>query len=446
MDPDAWYAAGLGALNALTMNVATDTIHLANNEMEHRAEKRAQQEAQQESYVDMPDEAVREAVDGIIPENNISKEDTNETQQEVPEDLLKTQQEDTHDTINAAVDALKEQANENTSTSTPEDAKAAVETAKGQMEEEKLPEAEDIKPVEEQPTEEILPEEPVQNVEPVDEIEETEQNVPVEPIEEPKTANEKLLEIANDLNNNTQENVPEEAAAPSVDAGKLSDILSVSNHANINGFDYNVTETSVGFHGTIRDTSKDIGNVMNGHAVYYTYEGPTRQDVIDQLVRVAERNGFIENPNYKDNRNTVNETAMPESKASFAAPDITGEVAKRAEMRFPNNEDAQKVYNGFFPVFNSDGSNELEMYDHFMSMAYQAGLEGDPISSLSDDKVFVNFSSMYPSMIDAICRTGYNQYDRNNRADVKTDVDNVNENVDNVNGNIANVNKIVDYT
>lgn len=408
-DPEAWYSAALGAANALLFNVGGDALHLANNEVQHRKQRRQEQKDQEvrENYVDLGKNEVNEVVNDAVDEaiakaggedttENIQSEysqavepvaettvDTNQIQIETPEvqneevsgsvpEVKKSVSEEVSSDVNAAVDALKAQIEEDHSESTPEEAKASVKTA-----------VEELKA-------------------------ENESEVPADNTSE--VINAAVDNLIGDTGNASNTS--------------LSDILEVSNKANLNGFEYNITETSNGFHGTIRNTSNDVGNISDARSTRYTYDGPTREDVIRQLVGVAENNGFVE-------PTTPAETTTPVAPAEPVAPQAPrvsaeqaaiDEINRRADARFPSDPDASNVYKGFYQAYQAnDGGNDVDIYDHFMAMAYQAGLDGNPLSSLSDNAAFNTFVGMYPSMIDAIWRTGYNRYEANQRAEQKSE-------------------------
>jgi hypothetical protein len=350
----------------------------------------------------------------------------------------------THDAVNEAVDALKERSEQNTADSTPDAAKEATQAAVEAIN------TEDAAPVaQETENSQDLIQEPTA---------EESQNL----IEEPKSEDEpksqgdiidrafnqggiinqdainhaspedlqKIVDIfegkhvgsdesapAQEISESQQEPEPEtnEPVGNSdrkLTTNQLHDKLKSNGKFTADQIEYEITADEDGYVGRLRDTKNDKfgGVIVDGRALrYVTKPYESRDAVIDDLTKFAENNGL-----------TRNEKAAAEADSFVSGgilqPDVADALTDRAYKRFGTKEAERRTYIDFFSLgseqWPSVDTSTVYKWDNFMSQVYQAGLNGEPYSRLSNDSNFAEFYKMPvgPDAADAMWKLGYNQY------------------------------------
>ncbi len=445
-DPEFWYSAALGAANSMLMNVGGDVLHLAGNEIEHRTDDWQQRRAAERNYQnqfksdqfvndntlfsDMHDytefsEAPAQNMDTQAPaseapvfsdadvsddistDNNItvttegSGSDTKDATNAAVDKLKKTRKkrtktaddtknvaDATHDAVNEAVDALKERSEQNTADSTPDAAKEATQAAVEAIN------TEDAEPV----------------------AQETEENQDL--IQEPDTEEtQDLIEEPAGDSESQQEPEPEtnEPVGNSdrkLTTNQLHDRLKSNGKFTADQIEYEITADEDGYVGRLRNTKNDKfgGVIVDGRALrYVTKPYESRDAVINDLAAFAENNGL-----------TRNEKAAAEADSFVSGgilqPDVADALTDRAYKRFGTKEAERRTYIDFFSLgseqWPSVDTSTVYKWDNFMSQVYQAGLNGEPYSRLSNDSNFAEFYKMPvgPDAADAMWKLGYNQY------------------------------------
>ncbi len=350
----------------------------------------------------------------------------------------------THDAVNEAVDALKERSEQNTADSTPDAAKEATQAAVEAIN------TEDAAPVA-QETEENQ-----------DLIQETTAGESQDLIEEPKSEDEpkssadiidqafnqggiinqdainhaspedlqKIVDIfegkhvdsdesaqAQEISEPQQEPEPEtnEPVGNSerkLTTNQLHDKLKSNGKFTADQIEYEITADEDGYVGRLRDTKNDKfgGVIVDGRALrYVTKPYESRDAVIDDLTAFAENNGL-----------TRNEKAAAEADSFVSGgilqPDVADALTDRAYKRFGTKEAERRTYIDFFSLgaeqWPSVDTSTVYKWDNFMAQVYQAGLNGEPYSRLSNDSNFAEFYKMPigPDATDAMWKLGYNQY------------------------------------
>lgn len=350
----------------------------------------------------------------------------------------------THDAVNEAVDALKERSEQNTADSTPDAAKEATQAAVEAIN------TEDAAPVA-QETEDSQ-----------DLIQEPETEESQDLIEEPKSEDEskssadiidqafnqggiinqnainnaspedlqKIVDIFEGKNENSDESVPvqesgESQQTPEPDAvetsvnsdrklttNQLRDKLKSNGKFTADQIEYGITASEDGYVGGLRDTKNDKfgGVIVDGRALrYVTKPYESRDAVINDLTEFAENNGL-----------TRNEKAAAEADSLVSGgilqPDVADALTDRAYKRFGTKEAERRTYIDFFSLgseqWPSVDTSTVYKWDNFMSQVYQAGLNGEPYSRLSNDSNFAEFykTPIGPDATDAMWKLGYNQY------------------------------------
>lgn len=350
----------------------------------------------------------------------------------------------THDAVNESVDALKERSEQNTADSTPDAAKEATQAAVEAIN------TEDAAPVA-QETEENQ-----------DLIQETTAGESQDLIEEPKSEDEpkssadiidqafnqggiinqdainhaspedlqKIVDIfegkhvdsdesaqAQEISEPQQEPEPEtnEPVGNSerkLTTNQLHDKLKSNGKFTADQIEYEITADEDGYVGRLRDTKNDKfgGVIVDGRALrYVTKPYESRDAVIDDLTAFAENNGL-----------TRNEKAAAEADSFVSGgilqPDVADALTDRAYKRFGTKEAERRTYIDFFSLgaeqWPSVDTSTVYKWDNFMAQVYQAGLNGEPYSRLSNDSNFAEFYKMPigPDATDAMWKLGYNQY------------------------------------
>lgn len=350
----------------------------------------------------------------------------------------------THDAVNEAVDALKERSEQNMADSTPDAAKEATQAAVEAIS------AEDAAPV--------APE----TEESQDLIQEPEAEESQELIEEPKSEDEpkssadiidqafnqggiinqdainhaspedlqKIVDIFEGKNEDSDESAPvqersEQLQEPEPETNEpvgnsdrklttnqLHDKLKSNGKFTADQIEYEITADEDGYVGRLRDTKNDKfgGVIVDGRALrYVTKPYESRDAVIDDLTAFAENNGL-----------TRNEKAAAEADSFVSGgilqPDVADALTDRAYKRFGTKEAERRTYIDFFSLgseqWPSVDTSTVYKWDNFMSQVYQAGLNGEPYSRLSNDSNFAEFYKMPvgPDAADAMWKLGYNQY------------------------------------
>lgn len=193
-----------------------------------------------------------------------------------------------------------------------------------------------------------------------------------------------------------------ESSTENIEPKKKSERESIGNRLNAtgdtieNGIRYWVTGEDGAFRGHITKTD---GNVDNGRTLYESDTFTTREEAVNDVLDVAENNGFIERS--RTNSDGVVDTANNER-----------EIIRRAGARFGLrfHKEARDAY------INSYNGQDIVDYDEYMSDAYTAGKNGDPIASLSDNEKFNEFFRSNAAAIEAIWQAGYNEFEQANKA------------------------------
>lgn len=349
-----------------------------------------------------------------------------------------------HDAVNEAVDALKERSEQNMADSTPDAAKEATQAVVEAIS------AEDAAPV--------APE----TEESQDLIQEPEAEESQELIEEPKSEEETqspgdIIDRAfnqggiinqNAINNASPEDLqkivdifegkhvdsdesaqaqeisePQQEPEPETNepvgnsdrkltTNQLHDKLKSNGKFTADQIEYEITADEDGYVGRLRDTKNDKfgGVIVDGRALrYVTKPYESRDAVIDDLTAFAENNGL-----------TRNEKAAAEADSFVSGgilqPDVADALTDRAYKRFGTKEAERRTYIDFFSLgseqWPSVDTSTVYKWDNFMAQVYQAGLNGEPYSRLSNDSNFAEFYKMPigPDAADAMWKLGYNQY------------------------------------
>lgn len=336
------------------------------------------------------------------PDNSLADVLAPETSENV---VQETTQQQVSDIVNAAVDTLlSERGIENTSESTPDEAKNLTEIAVNELNSQAA-------------AEEAVPEVAEDDVQ---------KNAHEEP--EPVVSRE----------NETVEQHSTPAAAENdtvegpVSSDTLRDNLSRYTKFTSDGFEYEIKKNINGdYKGYIRDISGNLmgGAISDARALRYeTGKKRSYEEAVDEIVRVAQNNGFTSdkvNSNDKLQQiaeETVDKTPEPaaETTESNTKVDFDAELDRRAKVRFPQDPDAQNLYNAGFNEFadkigvHNEPMSIITSYDDNMAKAYQAGLSGSPISSLNNDKMFRNFDELFPNLTNTMYELGYNKSTKGN--------------------------------
>lgn len=366
----------------------------------------------------------------------------------------------THDAVNEAVDALKERSEQNTADSTPDAAKeatrAAVEAISTEDAAPVAPEEEESQDLIQEPTAEEnqdLIEEPkteesqdliqeptseeesqsprdvidrafnqggiinqdalknasLEDLQQISDIfegkhEDSDESAPVQEHSEPQQAPEQAPEQGT--------NEPVGNSDRKLTTNQLRDKLKSNGKFTADQIEYGITASEDGYVGGLRDTKNDKfgGMIVDGRALrYVTKPYESRDAVIDDLTEFAENNGL-----------TRNEKAAAEADSfvsdGILQPDVADALTDRAYKRFGTKEAERQTYIDFFTLGSEQwpavDASTVYKWDDFMSKVYQAGLNGEPYSRLSQDSNFAEFYKMPigPDAADAMWKLGYNQY------------------------------------
>lgn len=350
----------------------------------------------------------------------------------------------THDAVNEAVDALKERSEQNTADSTPDAAKEATQAAVEAINtEDAAPVAQETEEnqdlIQEPETEESqdLIEEPKNEDEPKSSADIIDQAFNQGGIINQDAINhaspedlQKIVDIfegkhvdsdesaqAQEISEPQQEpesetNEPVGNSDRKLTTNQLHDKLKSNGKFTADQIEYEITADEDGYVGRLRDTKNDKfgGVIVDGRALrYVTKPYESRDAVIDDLTAFAENNGL-----------TRNEKAAAEADSFVSGgilqPDVADALTDRAYKRFGTKEAERRTYIDFFSLgseqWPSVDTSTVYKWDDFMSQVYQAGLNGEPYSRLSNDSNFAEFYKMPvgPDAADAMWKLGYNQY------------------------------------
>lgn len=354
----------------------------------------------------------------------------------------------THDAVNEAVDALKERSEQNTADSTPDAAKeatqAAVEAISAEDAAPVAPETEESQDLIQEPTAEEnqdLIQEPTSEEEtqsPRDVIDQAFNQGGIINQNALKNASPEDLQQISDIfegkhvdsdesapvqEHSEAQQAPEQASGAETNepvgnsdrkltTNQLHDKLKSNGKFTADQIEYEITADEDGYVGRLRDTKNDKfgGVIVDGRALrYVTKPYESRDAVIDDLTAFAENNGL-----------TRNEKAAAEADSFVSGgilqPDVADALTDRAYKRFGTKEAERRTYIDFFSLgseqWPSVDTSTVYKWDNFMSQVYQAGLNGEPYSRLSNDSNFAEFYKMPvgPDAADAMWKLGYNQY------------------------------------
>jgi hypothetical protein len=145
---------------------------------------------------------------------------------------------------------------------------------------------------------------------------------------------------------------------------------------------------------------------------------------IDKLQQIAE--GLPKN-NVSESKNNVSEPKGQTAKDNdltdqndYRTNNLEKELDRRVTARFANDEDAKSIYDAYFEDFRSrisgdtDVNQIVSVYDDNMAKAYNAGLQGKSLNSLSEDRNFSRFDDAFHDLTDAMWQMGINKYNQNN--------------------------------
>lgn len=346
----------------------------------------------------------------------------------------------THDAVNEAVDALKERSEQNTADSTPDAAKEATQAAVEAINtEDAAPVAQETEDsqdlIQEPETEESqdLIEEPKSEDEPKSSADIIDQAFNQGGIINQDAINnaspedlQKIVDIFEGKHVDSDESAPvQQRKAPEqgtnesavnsdrkLTTDQLRDKLKGNGKFTADQIEYGITANDDGYVDGLRDTKNDKfgGVIVDGRALrYVTKPYESRDAVIDDLTAFAENNGL-----------TRNEKASAEADSLVSGgilqPDVADALTDRAYKRFGTKEAERRTYIDFFSLgseqWPSVDTSTVYKWDNFMSQVYQAGLNGEPYSRLSNDSNFAEFYKMPigPDATDAMWKLGYNQY------------------------------------
>lgn len=339
----------------------------------------------------------------------------------------------THDAVNEAVDALKERSEQNTADSTPEAAKEATQAAVEAINTENAaPVAQETAEDSQELIEELKSEDETQS--PGDIIDRAfnqggiiNQNAinnaspedlqKIVDIFEGKHVDSDESAPAQEISEPQQEPEPETNehvgnSERKLTTNQLHDRLKSNGKFTADQIEYEITADEDGYVGRLRDTKNDKfgGVIVDGRALrYVTKPYESRDAVIDDLTAFAENNGL-----------TRNEKAAAEADSLVSGgilqPDVADALTDRAYKRFVTKEAERRTYIDFFTLgseqWPSVDTSTVYKWDNFMAQVYQAGLNGEPYSRLSNDSNFAEFYKMPvgPDAADAMWKLGYNQY------------------------------------
>ena len=351
----------------------------------------------------------------------------------------------THDAVNEAVDALKERSEQNTADSTPDAAKEATQAAVEAINtEDAAPvaqETEDSQDLIQEPTAEesqdLIEEPKSEDDEPKSSADIIDQAFNQGGIINQDAINhaspedlQKLVDIFEGKHVDSDESAqvqeisePQQEPEPETNepvgnsdrkltTNQLHDKLKSNGKFTADQIEYEITADEDGYVGRLRDTKNDKfgGVIVDGRALrYVTKPYESRDAVIDDLTAFAENNGL-----------TRNEKAAAEADSFVSGgilqPDVADALMDRAYKRFGTKEAERRTYIDFFSLgseqWPSVDTSTVYKWDNFMSQVYQAGLNGEPYSRLSNDSNFAEFYKMPvgPDAADAMWKLGYNQY------------------------------------
>ena len=359
-------------------------------------------------------EIVPEGETIIEPDHDIvSQDDT------MPVEGSSTVQSDVNDVVNAAVDELIRQQQEDidTSESTPDEAKKQTETLVNDIQEEGTPEIEfNSKKLDKNS---------------IDDVSQETQN----DAEENKNTVSDTPEY-NDSVSETQESEKNTGKVPSVTytpgeviTGKISsdeirDRLSHVSRFTADNIEYEIANDDGGYRGYMRDTSGDRfgGAITDSRSLRYsTDRKESWQDAIDDLVNVARNNGFTSDT--VNSSDKLREIAEDNLKSDAAANEtesynMLSDLRSRSDTRFSSDPAAKSVYDeGFrqyYDYFETDVADNnpdivVRTYDENMAKAYDLGLQGKSMLEASNDEAFGNFVLKFDDLADKMWKAGYNK-------------------------------------
>jgi len=314
MDPEAWYEAGLGALNAFVINAGTDFATLSynqvNNDRIRRQERAAYEEAlnrQEPADYDLNEDSIVD-VDyyepgEAAPENDMQygtmtfEPTVDEATPDAPTSSGNVQQQ-VDETVNAAVDALMEEHNidtADTSESTPKEAKNLTETLVNEINNQDT--IEDVQNIVQQEISEEVPDTTMSrtDVSRENDVEETSTPAANENDTEAEELSDKRMEYAKKTGSNYAS--PEDWVSDNpVSSDTLRDSLGVFNRYIAGNFEYRITADENGrLVGTIRDISGELMGGMINDARSTRYKSDPKisyGQALNDLVSVAKNNGF----------------------------------------------------------------------------------------------------------------------------------------------------------